>query len=124
MDIVNLTALEVQVVSETGAVLLALPPSGTVATVREEILPGIYRRSCELHREIQGAPVVRRCWGATDGLPSESRQRCYVVPITVALACPDRHDLLVPHDPRVGVHELQPAITCRALAQIDQGIPW
>lgn len=50
---------------------------------------------CGMHDHI---PLVNKRYGAVDGLPDPKPHVAYIVSQVVADACPDRTDLLVPHD--------------------------
>lgn len=50
---------------------------------------------CGMHDHI---PLVRKRYGSVEGLPEPRQSVAYIVSQVVADACPDRDDLLVPHD--------------------------
>jgi len=50
---------------------------------------------CGMHDNVQ---LVRKRFGSVEGLPDPMPSVAYIVSQVVADACPDRDDLLVPHD--------------------------
>ena len=92
MRIVNLTPHPVNLL--TGEGTITLPPSGTVARVREEILPD---SGIVLDDGVE-IPVVRKVFREVVGLPEPSEGTMFIVSLAVAQAARERDDLLVPDD--------------------------
>jgi hypothetical protein len=64
-------------------------------------------------------PLVAKRWGAVTGLPEAKPHTLYIVSTVVQSACPERPDLIAPHDiVRDGQGRV---IGCRAFALADRG---
>jgi hypothetical protein len=100
------------IVSDDGRFIveLSLPPSGNVARITEEVIPG------QLAPRVgaEAALVVFVEYGHVTGLPDVRPKTWYLVNLPVALALPARRDLLV------GYRQVRNAagaiVGCRALA--------
>lgn len=66
-----------------------VPPSGIVARCAEITAPA---------GEIEGVPIVTRCYGAVENLPSVRPYVWYIVSHMCRVACPERFDLVSPGD--------------------------
>jgi hypothetical protein len=89
---------------------LSLPPSGTVARITEEVIPG------QLAPRVgaEATPVVFVEYGHVTGLPDVRPKTWYLVSLPVALALPARRDLLVSY--RQVRNAAGTVVGCRALA--------
>jgi len=91
MRLINLTPHPVNLLLEGRTI--TVPPEGTVARVREEILP-----DAGIMVDGDFIPVVRKVLREVTGLPEPSEGVIFVVSLAVAQAARDREDLFVPDD--------------------------
>lgn len=85
---VNLTSHMVSIVKDNGSVV-QFPPSGTVARVFTDYV---------IKGSINGISLVETVTGGVFDLPPPRRNTTYIVSRLVLEACPERWDLVVPHD--------------------------
>lgn len=104
MRFINLTPHDIHVVRPEG--LITIKRSGTVARCREHEVTDGYIELPVTHFDADNPngletflsiPITRKRYGDVYGLPGPEEGVYYVVSYPVAVACPDRSDLLVPH---------------------------
>jgi hypothetical protein len=80
---------------------------------------------CAVTREtvgdLAGYPIYRTVLGAVEGLPDPAPDTRYIVSRTVAEACPDRDDLLIPDD--TVRDEAGRIVACRGFATVARQTP-
>ena len=88
--VVNLTPHAINFVTENGAPVCTIEPSGSIARV-----------SCSTVKigEINGIPVTANEYGEVEGLPLPEEGTIYLVSSLVAGRCPDRKDVFIPNEP-------------------------
>jgi hypothetical protein len=100
-NIVNLTPHEVTLVGQDGSVILRIPPSGLVARVAEETESAgeaVVFPAGPLALTGVRVPLIKRSWGAIQGLPEPQIRTLYLVSSLVAAAAWEqgRRDVVAP----------------------------
>lgn len=92
MKLVNCTPHDV-VITDVLGMYLSFPASGICPRVSSKEVPTDTI-------EVGGSVIAtcRREYGAVEGLPEPAEDTLYIVSSMVKAACPDRADLVVPHD--------------------------
>lgn len=85
--LINLTPHKVSVYDKEGKLIEVFQSEGN-ARVSETVV--------EVESKANGVPCFQRKLGTVEGLPVESDDTMYIVSFMIKLACPGRHDLLVP----------------------------
>ncbi len=86
-ELVNLTPHEITILSETGARVASIPPSGSVARLA---------RSRRARGRIGDVPISEVEYGGATGVPDPMPGVRYIVSLVTALAVTSRDDLLAP----------------------------
>jgi len=86
MNLVNLTAHNINVADEAGAQLACIPSSGLarVGTVESEAA------------DVCGYPAITRSWSAVEGLPEPDGESIFIVSSLVLAQVPHRDDVVAP----------------------------
>ncbi len=105
MEFINLTPHPINIVMEDGSVKI-VPPSGTIARCRETV---------SVVGDLDGVPVIKKSFGAIEGLPDPSNEVIYITSALVATAA-QRPDVVCPGDPvRDGNGQI---IGCKSLCRV------
>ncbi|MGI9951405.1 hypothetical protein V3F56_03500 [Moorellaceae bacterium AZ2] len=104
--LINMTPHPVNICSETGDIVVTIPPSGQVLRLPEVTTPA---------GEVDGIPVVRKSLDPATDLPPEKEGVYYIVSLPAAQAL-RRRDFLVPDD--LVRDEQGRVIGCRRFATI------
>lgn len=106
--IMNMTPHTINFVTEDGAPLMAVEPSGTIARVSVKT---------ETIGEIAGIPVTKSVYSDIVDLPAPQEGVVYVVSSLVAQRCVDRDDVYIPNE---SVRDNQGRIIgCKSLGKVD-----
>jgi hypothetical protein len=105
--IINFTGHLVNIIDENGLVKTTYPPSGRIARIDN--------RNLELFK-LNGTPVLSMMLKDITDLPRRKKDTFFIVSRIIALACPNRKDLIVPNDiVRDGRGEIY---GCRSFARV------
>lgn len=107
-NFVNLTPYTINILNENDQEIMAIPANGIVAR---------YSQSEETVMTIDGINVTRQTFGDVFDLPEPQDGSFFIVSRLVAMAAPDRLDLLIP-GPLVRNDQGQP-IGYRGLSVVD-----
>ena len=107
MEIINLTPHSITFISQEGAPVLVVKPSGIVARVTP---------TTTIVGEIEGIPVTATTFGEIEGLPDPETDKIFIVSSIVAGRVPDRTDVFIPNE---SVRDNEGRIIgCRSLGKI------
>lgn len=112
-EIVNLTPHTIRLVGQDDELVLEIEPGGQPARVADQLHTGP-----SIRFEGRQLPAVQVETGPVIDLPPPSPGRLYITSRVTAARCPDRADVVFPHDE---VRQDGVIVGCRSLAVFSQG---
>lgn len=89
--LVNLTPYTINIVTDDGAPIMSIPPTGQVARIPTKI-----ENLGEVEIDGKMIPVTKTVYGEMEGLPDPVPGVTYIVSVFIANHVPERGDVFVP----------------------------